>query len=74
MTKDDDGPEKPTDDEQTVPIINVEVPRDTAEQAARMADDYRIAIEDALARLTAFDYPTDVLCKCVAETRSSAGK
>lgn len=48
-------------DTENVPVIDVDVPREVAEYAARMADEHNIAIEDALARLTAYDYPPDVL-------------
>jgi hypothetical protein len=74
MTTDDDGPDKPTDDAPTTPLINVDVSRDTTRKAARLADDCGIAIEDALARLTVFDYPTDVLCEPAGSTQSSEGQ
>lgn len=61
MPTDNDGREKPTDDPPTAPLINVEVSRETARKAARLADESNIALEDALARLTAYDYPTDAL-------------
>lgn len=62
MTTDDKTAEKPTDDDtESLPIIEVDVARETAHEAARLADEHGIAIEDALARLTAFDYPEDVL-------------
>lgn len=48
----------PTDAEH-VELLDVEVPPDIARHAARMADEYDLAMEDALARLVAFDYPTD---------------
>lgn len=74
MTTDENGPEKPTDDVPTAPLIHVDVSRDTTRKAAKMADEYGIAIEDALTRLTAFDYPTDVLCKPAGSGRSGKGQ
>lgn len=53
----DDRAEKPTDDAPDFPLIEVEVPRDTAQEAARMANKQDLALEDAIARLTVFDYP-----------------
>lgn len=44
-----------------IPMMDVDVPRDVAQEAVAMADRQNIAVEDALARLTHFDYPTDVL-------------
>lgn len=67
MPNDDDGPDKPTDDVPTEPLIHVDVSRETARKAARLADEYGIAMEDALVRLTVFDYPTDVVDECEGE-------
>lgn len=74
MTTDDDGPDKATDDVPTAPLIHVDVSRDIARKAVRLADECGIAIEDALVRLTVFDYPADVLDQSAGDTHSCAGE
>lgn len=73
MPTDGDGAETPTDDAPTEPIIRVDVSRETARKAARLADEYGIAVEDALVRLTAFDYPVDVVSAPADDTHSCNG-
>lgn len=55
------------------PLMTVDVPRDVAREAARMADEHDISMEDALARLTAFDYPTDVTTNAERTTSGCSG-
>lgn len=54
-------------------IVTVEVPPDVAREAARMADEQNVAVEDALARLTAFDYPADVVTRAVVTDGGTSG-
>lgn len=61
MAPDDDGNDEPTHDLPTGPIIHVDVSRETVQKAVRVADEYGIALEDALARLTAYNFPADAL-------------
>lgn len=65
MPTNDDGPDKPTeetsDELPTGPVIYVNVSRENVQTALRVADEYGIALEDALVRLTAFDFPLDAL-------------
>lgn len=60
-------------DEQDTVFIDVDVPREVAREAARMADEHDIAIEDALARLTMFYYPTDVVTKPLGTAGNPSG-
>lgn len=61
MCRNEKETDKHTDELPTEPLISVEVSEETAREAARLADEEELAIEDALARLTTFDYPTDVV-------------
>lgn len=43
------------------PMLDVDVPPEVAQAAAELADRENLAIEDALARLTAWNYPPEVV-------------
>lgn len=55
----------------TEPLLHVDVPPDVARKAAELADRHDVAIEDALARLTHFDYPADAVPKPGTATNCS---
>lgn len=75
MPSDDDGADKPTEEAEvpTEPLIDVDVSRETTRKAARLADECGIALEDALARLTAYDYPVDVVSGSRGCAESNSG-
>lgn len=56
------------------PMIDVDVPREVAREAVGVADRQNVAIEDALARLTAWDYPGDVLKESPERSEDCSGQ
>lgn len=77
MPTNDDGPDKPTeetsDELPSGPVIHVDVSRENVQTALRVADEYGIALEDALVRLTAFNFPLDALDGTAGDTEGNCG-
>lgn len=77
MSDDDERADKPTEEDKEeippVPLIHVDVSRETVQKAARLADEYEIALADALMRLTAFNFPADALDGSAGETEDNCG-
>lgn len=73
MHDDAETADKGSDDVPTEPLLTVDVSAKDARAAARYAEAHDMAIEDALAQLTAFDYPADDVWQVRPENQTENG-